>query len=76
MSWAIANNKQGYHTHTYEGVTGYMGGATHGQAASANQGLNGSNANSNPSTPIPNTPVNNNSGGSGGSGGGSGGGGY
>ena len=43
LQWAAANGLQGYHTHTYEGVIGYMGGATHGQAASPAQGLNGAN---------------------------------
>ena len=33
----------GYHTHIYNGQTGYMGGPTHGQAASSSQGLNDSN---------------------------------
>tara|TARA_R110001606_G_scaffold347260_1_gene496514 strand:+ start:198 stop:434 length:237 start_codon:yes stop_codon:yes gene_type:complete len=43
IAWATANNKQGMHTHIYNGQTGYMGGATHGQAATSSQGLNGSN---------------------------------
>ncbi len=43
LAWAAANNKTGFHTHTYQGQTGYMGGATHGAAASSSQGLNGSN---------------------------------
>ncbi len=29
LSWAAQNNLTGYHTHTYEGVIGYMGGLTH-----------------------------------------------
>ena len=32
LAWAAANNLTGYHTHTYQGVTGFMGGATHSQA--------------------------------------------
>jgi len=47
ISWATANNKQGMHTHIYNGQTGYMGGATHGQAATSQQGLNGGNTTSN-----------------------------
>tara|TARA_R100000084_G_C4503192_1_gene79122 strand:- start:76 stop:336 length:261 start_codon:yes stop_codon:yes gene_type:complete len=47
LAWGAANNKQGYHTHIYQGQTGYMGGATHGEAASSAQGLNGSNQNTN-----------------------------
>ena len=43
LQWAAANGLQGYHTHTYQGTIGYMGGATHGQAASPAQGLNGAN---------------------------------
>ena len=43
LAWGSANNKVGFHTHTYQGQTGYMGGATHGAAASSSQGLNGSN---------------------------------
>ena len=50
LSWATVNNKSGYHTHTYQGQTGYMGGATHGAAASSSQGLNGSNQNTNNTT--------------------------
>ena len=33
-SWASARGLQGTHTHVYQGQTGYMGGATHNQAAS------------------------------------------
>ena len=50
LSWASANGKQGFHTHIYQGQTGYMGGATHGQAASSSQGLNGSNQNTSSNT--------------------------
>ena len=34
LAWARANGLTGYHTHTYQGKTGYMGGATHSQATS------------------------------------------
>ena len=34
LAWARANGLSGYHTHTYQGQTGYMGGATHNQAIS------------------------------------------
>ena len=32
VDWAAQNNAQGYHTHTYQGQIGYMGGATHAAA--------------------------------------------
>ncbi len=32
LAWARANGLTGYHTHTYQGKTGFMGGATHSQA--------------------------------------------
>tara|TARA_R100001163_G_scaffold61748_1_gene51981 strand:+ start:442 stop:714 length:273 start_codon:yes stop_codon:yes gene_type:complete len=35
LQWAAANGLQGYHTHTYQGSLGYMGGATHGSATIA-----------------------------------------
>jgi len=40
LQWAASNNLQGYHTHTYNGQIGYMGGASHGAAASSSQGIN------------------------------------
>ena len=43
LEWALARGLQGYHTHIFNGQMGYMGGSTHGQAASSSQGLNGSN---------------------------------
>ena len=43
LNWGLSKGLQGYHTHIYNGQTGYMGGSTHGQAASSSQGLNGSN---------------------------------
>ena len=43
LQWALARGLQGFHTHIYNGQTGYMGGPTHGPAASSSQGLNGSN---------------------------------
>ena len=32
IDWASQNNVQGYHTHMYQGQTGYMGGASHASA--------------------------------------------
>ena len=32
LDYAAANGLSGYHTHTYQGQIGYMGGATHDQA--------------------------------------------
>ena len=35
IDWANQNNVQGYHTHTYQGQIGYMGGATHAIAVAS-----------------------------------------
>ena len=32
LVWGQANGLSGYHMHTLQGVTGYMGGSTHSQA--------------------------------------------
>ena len=32
LSWAADNGLTGYHTHTYQGTQGYMGGENHSQA--------------------------------------------
>jgi hypothetical protein len=32
LAWAAANGLSGYHTHTYQGKLGFMGGATHSKA--------------------------------------------
>jgi len=61
LQWGLSRGLQGYHTHTYNGQIGYMGGSTHGQAASPSQGLNGSNQTTN-------TPETNNGSGNTGSG--------
>jgi len=46
MRWAVTNDLRSYHTHEFQGQTGYMGGADHAQAT-------------NPSTPTSNsTPTN------------------
>ena len=50
LVWGLSRGLQGYHTHVYNGQTGYMGGSTHGQAASSSQGLNGSNQTTNNSS--------------------------
>jgi hypothetical protein len=39
VEYATQNNLSGYHTHVYNGVIGYMGGATHGQASTASSGF-------------------------------------
>ena len=36
LSWARLNSLTGFHTHTYQGKTGFMGGSTHGQATTTN----------------------------------------
>jgi len=64
LSWAAGNGCSGYHTHNYQGQSGFMGCANHLQAS-------GMPLNSN--TPPPTTFS---GGGSGGTSGGGGGGGY
>ena len=60
-AWAASNNKQGMHTHIYNGQIGYMGGATHGQAATSSQGFDeSSNTNNNTNNNL-STNTNNNS---------------
>jgi len=46
LAYGNANGLVGYHTHLYQGVTGYMAGATHGQAPSSSQGIATSNSGS------------------------------
>ena len=43
LEYGSTRNLVGYHTHIYNGVIGYMAGATHGQAASSSQGSSPSN---------------------------------
>ena len=62
LSYANANGLTGFHTHNYQGQIGYMGGTTHGQAATSSSGFN-----SNIQT---NTPPGTSSGGFSGGGGG------
>ena len=64
LAYAAANGLTGYHTHTYLGQIGYMGGATHGLAASSSQGINQNT----PTTPT--LPPSSSSGTGGGGGGG------
>ena len=45
MAWAEANGLKGYHTHTFNGVVGYMGGVNHAMAT-------GQNINTLPQQPI------------------------
>ena len=47
LNYGSANGLVGYHTHIYQGVLGYMAGATHGQAASSSQGSSTSNNSNN-----------------------------
>tara|TARA_R110001583_G_scaffold6756_1_gene33999 strand:- start:12 stop:251 length:240 start_codon:yes stop_codon:yes gene_type:complete len=44
LNYGSSNGLVGYHTHIYNGVTGYMAGATHGQAAGSNQGSSTTNS--------------------------------
>ena len=41
LAYAAANGLTGYHSHVYQGEVGYMGGSTHGQAATSSSGFNG-----------------------------------
>ena len=49
LAYAAANGLSGYHTHVYQGQVGYMGGATHGAAATPSSGFSNNN-NTNSST--------------------------
>ena len=40
LAYAAANGLSGFHTHNHQGQLGYMGGATHGQAATPSSGFN------------------------------------
>tara|TARA_R110001606_G_C15232132_1_gene635216 strand:+ start:658 stop:885 length:228 start_codon:yes stop_codon:yes gene_type:complete len=50
INYGNDNGLVGYHTHIYNGVTGYMAGATHGQAAGSGQGSSTSNSTNTPSS--------------------------
>jgi hypothetical protein len=39
LQYAAQNGLTGYHTHIYQGQTGYMGGASHGAAATSSAGF-------------------------------------
>ena len=39
LDYAASVGLTGYHTHIYQGTTGYMGGATHGAAATPSSGF-------------------------------------
>ena len=43
LNYGSTKSLVGYHTHIYNGVVGYMAGATHGQAASSSSGSSTSN---------------------------------
>ena len=40
LDWARANGLRGFHTHQYNGVTGYMGGFTHSESTGTSQNNN------------------------------------
>ncbi len=54
LDWGSTRGLQGFHTHIYNGQTGYMGGSTHEQATSSSQVLKqtayGNNQNTNNSS--------------------------
>ena len=39
LVWGQTNGLTGYHTHTLQGVTGFMGGSTHSQARNPSPGI-------------------------------------
>jgi len=39
LNWAASYGLSGYHTHQYQGQTGYMGGANHAQSTDALGGV-------------------------------------
>tara|TARA_R100001443_G_scaffold70644_1_gene78963 strand:- start:356 stop:562 length:207 start_codon:yes stop_codon:yes gene_type:complete len=39
LNWASSNGLSGYHTHQYQGQTGYMGGSNHAQATDVLGGI-------------------------------------
>ena len=43
LNYGSAQGLVGYHTHIFNGVTGYMAGATHGQASGSSSGSSMSN---------------------------------
>ena len=43
LAYAAANGLSGYHTHVYQGQVGYIGGATHGAAATPSSGFSNNN---------------------------------
>ena len=40
LTWARTNGLSGYHSHDYNGRTGYMGGSTHSTATGSTQNNN------------------------------------
>jgi len=50
LAYAAANGLSGYHTHVYQGQVGYMGGATHGAAATPSSGFSNNNNTSSSTT--------------------------
>jgi len=49
LAWASSNNLTGYHTHTYQGQTGFMGGQTHSNATNGTRPTNTSSGSANSS---------------------------
>ena len=45
LDYAASVGLTGYHTHIYQGTTGYMGGTTHGAAATPSSGFQQNNQN-------------------------------
>tara|TARA_R100000458_G_C8084754_1_gene117973 strand:- start:249 stop:500 length:252 start_codon:yes stop_codon:yes gene_type:complete len=48
VNWASQRGLSGYHTHMYQGQTGYMGGSTHNTVTNTGNNNNNNNNNSLP----------------------------
>tara|TARA_Y100001937_G_scaffold1618_1_gene2109 strand:+ start:664 stop:870 length:207 start_codon:yes stop_codon:yes gene_type:complete len=46
LNWAASKGLSGYHTHQYQGQTGYMGGINHNQATDVMSGITPQSLNS------------------------------
>ena len=59
LAWAAANGLSGYHSHSLQGQTGYMGGFNHAQATGMLLGANVPPPPPPPPTPTPPPPTTN-----------------
>ena len=66
LQWAQSRGLNGYHTHIYQGQTGYMGGFTHGTATVQNTVTLSTQQNTSTSSSTTSTTSSSSSGGGGG----------